>query len=557
MPSKSVWKSHSVVLWSFTVSWFCCRSVAQQDYEALKERFSEGMASESLMRRTEARVALASTGDPRAFAVLFEHYRHPEEASEFVGSLVISIMSDHFNGARHIELWRDAREQSRRASDAWLWHQSLLRERRQLAEDWGPVVVKAPNPWLSAAALRSVADSPGPRSKADGHHQALLDALKRVPTQEPEVSLVLEAAFATYEAAAPNLAERSRSELRHLIARLTERPRSKRTMHVVARSLGRATSTPNIGPDMADWLEVLESASVAERNSVPRKAGGGSATQFFGLREHATRICYVMDASDSMLEKLSPHEREAIIPITGTRRESSASGSAGLVAERLIDWSKVVTRFDAARELLKQSLRSLGKDQHFAVVLFGSEAKLLSSTQKVVPARAEHVEKACAELDAMEPRPSEEVGRPEVLMGDTNLHAGLVLAFRVTAKGVGSREAHVDPVTFESGVDAIFLLSDGRPNTDSFAGKVRTEEGAGIDIGDPEHPELGVTRDYRGEYWLRGPFKSGAHLVADIKRLNVLRRCAIHAVGLGEADHSLLESIARIGGGTTLQVGQR
>ncbi len=127
----------------------------------------------------------------------------------------------------------------------------------------------------------------------------------------------------------------------------------------------------------------------------------------------------------------------------------------------------------------------------------------------------------------------------------------------MTARGVSDKDAALSQEFFDTGADAIFLLSDGFPNTDDFPGEDVIKGPGGTVVGSLEHPGEGRTEAYQGPIRVQGPFASGRRIAEDVARLNLFRRCAIHAVGLGEADDSLLESIARIGGGTTLQVGQR
>lgn len=64
-----------------------------------------------------------------------------------------------------------------------------------------------------------------------------------------------------------------------------------------------------------------------------------------------------------------------------------------------IHLDKIDTRFDAAREYLKLSLRSLKPEQYFCVIFFGTEASPIKTTKGPTQATASNIKKCISELD--------------------------------------------------------------------------------------------------------------------------------------------------------------
>ncbi len=211
----------------------------------------------------------------------------------------------------------------------------------------------------------------------------------------------------------------------------------------------------------------------------------------------------------------------------------------------------MITRFDAAREYLRLSLGGLTEDHEFAVVLFGDQAVPLEATPKLVRATKAKVRAALAELNKIEagaPRQN----RPDgVLLGGTNLHAGIAAAYRITGKGRTKDSEFVDDGSFLQGADTLFVLSDGAPGTDNFVQKDRRDPGD--QAGDQES---GTLTEGTPELWFQGPYSYFHYpwLMADIERMNLFRKCEIHCVGIGEANHQMLRELAELGMGAAVRV---
>ena len=217
-----------------------------------------------------------------------------------------------------------------------------------------------------------------------------------------------------------------------------------------------------------------------------------------------------------------------------------------------LPWKKIKTRFDAAREFLKLSLRTLTPDKSFCVIFFGSQAELMKTTPGLMPATKANIDKCIRELDRIKGGPGSKDRPDGLLRGNTNLHGGMHRAFKVRNRGLSKNREYVDPDTFIQGADTIFLLSDGKPTWDDWP--IVDKRDPYDNTGDPEsnvrHPDQPNLK-FPGPY---GYFYT-PWLVDDIRRLNLFRKCEIHCVGIGEADSGLISEIARIGMGMTRFVG--
>ena len=162
-----------------------------------------------------------------------------------------------------------------------------------------------------------------------------------------------------------------------------------------------------------------------------------------------------------------------------------------------------------------KSKADAAEEREFAVVLFGDLAQPLASTTTLVPLTSTNVKAVAAELDARKPglpKVGDTVPSPYgVLLGATNLHGGIRLAFRLGAKALPAQAKgapppkespeYVEPRGFEEGADTIFVLSDGEPTWDDWAAN---------DVKDPEDqagdPETHAKTKDAPTLFFPGPF---------------------------------------------------
>ena len=323
----------------------------KESFETAEPRYRAMLKRPSMNRRIEGRRLLALTGDPRVFAILSKDYAAPEEPKDFVRALLVDILADfHPVESPLLEEWARWRKRHDSAEDAWLWYRSLQIETAADAGAWRAVFSARLPTELRAVAL-AAATRREPKIGLDADLLGVLrDAAASLPARGRDRAMLLEALVAAFEARTEKLQASQSAVLRVLVQAMADPATTVRSRLVLARSLARALGRDNIGPDPAGWLELLADGSEHEIEMAYALRRSAARPGFFGIVEHSRHICYVIDASDSMLEPLTPRELSDLQPLTGENAGKAGDGNA---AEMAVDWSKVKTRFDGARELLK------------------------------------------------------------------------------------------------------------------------------------------------------------------------------------------------------------
>lgn len=516
------------------------------DFDAAVMKYREWIKRPSLYKRTAARITLAATLDPRALGMLIESHAKPEEPKAVVRNLIATIaMSAFGRSADSLALarWRDANE---RAEHAWLWFETQRYTADRDFEHLREQAMTHSDPYLRSVALEAVADRASRVEGIPGAAALCLATLAELPRKEVERALAIEGVASILAAHGSYVrGDEWRPVAEALIDTFDDDSMPHHAKVVVARQLARIFDCPNLGFDSHWWRGELAS------KPRPTNAGGGTrSVPFASLRTTGFRFAYVIDASDSMLQRVTDRERKEFGPTTGGRPKPKPKPGEVPDADD-IDWRRVVTRFDAAREFLRVSLRNMSDEHEFVVVLFGDEAKLLDATPKLVKATPRNIQAAIAGLDAIEAGPPTEKRPIGQLMGKTNLHAGFTAAFAVTGGRPAKGDPYVDGKSMLDGCDTLFVLSDGAPSWDDFAE---------VDAADPGDQagdqETGRLFENKPQLIFQGPFARSPFdlLVADVRRLNLFRRAEINCVGIGEANHRLLKSLADVGGGTALKI---
>ncbi|MDF1701519.1 MAG: hypothetical protein P1V36_10220 [Planctomycetota bacterium] len=508
-----------------------------RDFKADKAAYQAWMERPSLYMRHKGRIEFAQTHDVRALRVLAKSYGRPEAPKDQVQYLLASICGDNFRAPPHLEVWRTWRKKHAKPRDAWLWYRALEAD---LHIDGSPetvsVVRKHSTGALRAAALEVLIASEDPAALT-----LSAELLAALPTKGFDRMLLLEsAAQALYVLRAQRGSDAWKKTLELLKVQLDAKPTLERTRAVIARRLGR--------------IEGAMKPVELGRYAPPTKP------TFLGLEASGSRVVYVIDMSDSMLTPLTKAEIEDLkkpprfLPpppkpgrvVTGGNLKKKPQAPKPTPAQKemadaiaRLPWPLIITRFDAAREFVKLSLRALTPRQSFCVIGFGSEAKLLAATPGLKPAIEKHVEKACVELDVIEAGKETRARPYGTLWGYTNLHGGLHRAFKVRSKGLVKQHEYVDPATFTEGCDTIFLLSDGKPTWDDWPAWDRRL--AKHKSGDPESGAE-VQDHEKGHYY--GPYALASWLRDDVRRLNLFRKAEVHCVGIGEHDPHLLRFIS-------------
>ena len=519
-------------------------------YKKAIKKYRAYLKRKSLMKRTEGRMVLAHTKDSQALEVLAASYGKTEDPQDQVRYLIVEIVLRYFQKASAKGPFAAWRGRFTKARDAWLWYRTLRAKFMAEHKDELIAIVKNKSKtdvFLRAAALEALAGLVDGKSEEPEIADAIAGILQVPPEKKDLDTAVL------YEScAAVVLAQKEQVRTDKwkpicaaLIETLNHENALTRTKLALSRRFAKLFDVTNLGFEPRLWNSKLNQGAPPKRSDT-----GGTRAAFFGVRSLGTRICYVIDASDSMLKPVTKQEKDRLAALTGPRKKA---GSANAPIEDRLPWDKIKTRFDVAREYLKLSLQGLDKSTGFAVILFGDEAAPLKSTPRIITATKGNVRKVIAELNKIKSRKSNNPQRPHgELRGRTNMHAGLLQAFRITKSKVVRKDEYVNKKTFDTGCDTIYLLSDGEPSWDSYGAMDKRDEGDGV--ADPESGATFQSKQKRGFYW--GPYGRTPHqfMLEDFHRLNLFRKVQIHCVGIGEADQGLLDKISEIGLGKVVKL---
>jgi len=491
---------------------------------------------------------IANTRDPRAIQDLAERYAKPRLAKEQYRYLVAqaSLKGRDETTLAAFDAWRAA---ATAPEDAWLWYLALGGYAKE--KQYGPILEVArtnPSVFLRAAAVEALAALPAAALSTD--LQQIVSELAAALPKKPAEKAVLLGALSTAVLKSVNVRNRTDSKWQRmalsLVATLDDETVPRTARLVVARHLAKALAADKVALESAYWRGLL-SAEVAEKKAKDAKQQGREINyvkpKFFGVEASGERIAYVIDLSDSMLAPLEGLEKQPGGPRSGPKpkREKGA-----LPTEDDIPWHLVKTRFDLAREHLKISLQRLGEEQSFTVVTFGSKAELLDGITGMVKATPGNVKKAITALDGIRIG-GPQAGKPHgVLAGDTNLHSGVRLAFRVRERGVIEEFEHVELTGFKEGCDTIFVLSDGDPTADDYSVE-DADYGDFETVADRESGEK-APRTARLNYL--GPYADWSRLLEDVRRMNLFREVEIHCISIGDAQPGWLQRLAELGLGT-------
>jgi hypothetical protein len=528
------------------------------DFDAALAAYKAGLKRPSLYKRMQGRMALAKTGSPRAIGIFTDDYLHPEEPKDNVRYLIATAATENLSSpaSEAMPLFAAWRAKAREPIDSWLWYRSLCADR---VVEGTAAIDEAKNPGepvlFRAAALRALAtvsDSEGPT--------VVTDVLDHLPMTEPGHELLIETCSAVARTWGVYVKdEKFRAVIERIARTLDDEKISLDARDIVARNMAGLFGTDILGPGSGPWLRELKAAQEKAEGAEPPEVQYAPGP-FFGLRAIGRHVVFAIDASDSMLQPLTEGEQKKMKTITPsdappTNGKPGASAGPRKDPVEPLPWQKIKCRFDAAREVLKLSMRALKPDQSFCVILFGNDAKPLPSTPGLRPADAKTIEAATADLDRMkaDPAPGDKARPYGKLRGETNLHGAVRLAFRVTgAKLLGPGE-YVD--RSRAGCDAIYILSDGVPCTDDFRKDDKRDNEHVVKDRESMTPVADTpTVIFEGPYGDK-TFESFDFLTDDIRRMNLFRQVEIHCVAIGEADDAILQTIADIGGGRFRRVG--
>lgn len=204
------------------------------------------------------------------------------------------------------------------------------------------------------------------------------------------------------------------------------------------------------------------------------------------------------------------------------RRIAEEEKKRGIDALKKLPWKTISTKLELAREELARAISELEDGTLFAIILWSTEVECITG--------------GWVKADAGSKAKWAKQAREIKAVALTNLHGGLMAAFRVSDKPykhLQPADPSVDPDCVISGADCIVFMTDGWGSwsDDSTAQDQDDKRGGGGKIGNGTHI-------YGPETW------------PDIARQNLFRKVIIHCVGIGNHDKECLRNIARDSGGT-------
>lgn len=524
--------------------------------EALLEEVDELMLRIPLRYHIRAYEKLAKTRDPRAVEELARRYDKPDLPKDQERYLMASSLANigKKGDPALIEALTEWREDADGDEDAWLWRQALTVETVLGGPDTALEIART----AKSTALRGAAIEALAAAEDESLYTLVPELLKKRPKKEAD-QVALMGAYATALTALGNKKTQSETPWKQLalalIASLEDEDMSRAAKLILARHLAAELDADFVVLEANAWRTLMAQRSQEAKEKKRKKkdgedpAGGKDGEpeyvrpRFFGVEVTGERVCYLIDLSDSMAAPIPEGWKPKGAPTSGpSKRKKRKKGD--LPSEADIPWYSVTTRFDLAREHLRISLERLQPDQKFCVIGFGSRAEYLDGSKGMVKATSGNVKKVLKALDGID------IGDPQgerihgTIWGDTNLHAGLKLAFATSKKGRVKGAGYVDPETFVSGADTLFVLSDGDPSVDDYTVQ-DIDYGDGTIITDAESKNEGDTRTMNLNYF--GPYVNWPLLIEDTRRMNMLRELEIHVISVGDADTRALGMLAEVG----------
>lgn len=255
-----------------------------------------------------------------------------------------------------------------------------------------------------------------------------------------------------------------------------------------------------------------------------------------GMQLPGRRIVFCIDISTSMLEEITPEDREKITKdegeTTGGNRKKEGEGDEDEKEEKKremppLNWDEIKTKLDLAKAELKRTLTFMqGQNFLINIVTYSTESGLIDEERTGMVATTEgNVADFHTLINNLE------------CTAKTNIHGALMDGLRITKSSTLDEEADVglDREALLHGADSIFFLTDGWSNFDDFSDLNEQQE-------DPRWP--GTTHKIG-----KGPYCLGPDILVHFTRLNKFRKVIVNTIGIGNHDRELMASLAWTSGG--------
>jgi len=232
----------------------------------------------------------------------------------------------------------------------------------------------------------------------------------------------------------------------------------------ITSALQRITGQ-RFGPDPDEWGDWFRERQREAEGLPPRSGKRGTASRVFNTETFSNRYVFVLDASISMVERISPEEKE--------RLKRAMEGSSDGDSREALDWDRINNKLDLAREEIIRSLKVMDPEKtRFTIVVFDS--RVLVWKEELLPTTPRNIEDAAQWLRSL---------RPQNL---TNVYGAISEAFdlseRLSGARVEDRQAkrrrpprnrgpvETGPHRDEALPDTIFFYSDGYATHGKYAG---------------------------------------------------------------------------------------
>jgi hypothetical protein len=289
------------------------------------------------------------------------------------------------------------------------------------------------------------------------------------------------------------------------------------------------------GPDPDAWSDWVRDRRREAEGLPPRGARRGESTRVFNTETYSNRYVFVLDASISMVERISPDEKE--------RLQRAMEQQEGDEREEL-DWSRIHNNLDLAREEIIRTLRVMDPERtRFTIIVF--DERVLTWQQEMMPTTERNVNDAAQWMRAL---------RPQNL---TNVYGAISEAFDLSEKIAGadvddrraqrrrrprqrdSGPAITGPHRDEALPDTIFFYSDGYATHGKYAGD--------------DDGWRGKSQAEQGRLYAA----IMRHMVAEFEERYRVSRISINCVGIGTPqDRHTMSALSRATRGEYKPLGQ-
>jgi hypothetical protein len=313
--------------------------------------------------------------------------------------------------------------------------------------------------------------------------------------------------------------------------------RGKLRLHI-ALALKDITRADN-GTDADAWADWYRRVKRSEQGLPPPSEPNGRGTRpkrIFETETFSDRFIFVIDSSVSMLEQISPEEKERLRrSITGRKAEGDEDPREPL------DWTRINCKLDLAREEIIRTIKAMDPERvRFTMIAFDRNVKTWK--EELVPTNDSNVAEATRWLRDLRGG------------NQTNLWGAIDAAYDLSEEIAGAQlerrgsqarrprrgeqpttAAHRD----EALPDTIFVYTDGYATFGKYAGDDR----AWASLTQEEKVRLysGIMRE----------------MTAELEDRNRLARITVHCIGVGTPqDSHTMRNIVRVTRGQYTPIGQ-